>query len=387
MRRGWLVSSPARAIASPVASAAFGEVDEVGMLTLGALAGLMAVFFFWGFFVARARGRSGIMWGLACALTAFIGIAILYSLGQHTPPVSRSQREAAQDHAMSGHEDAGPTSFAALAAPPAAPPSSGITIGETADERRWRYLCEYHPEVRKAVSAVSLLGEDALGELKSAHLAVNDTGVLPAIVHRLTERFGSAVPPQQAAALNGRAKAIEPPVVAPEDGDDEEEPLVLDTPALAQPAAAVQRPPMTNGALISTAPPATDRSLRRETAAPPPTTDSEDEGEALAANVEDEAPTEAADGYGEDEAPAYTNGHQQPGQVAAPPVEAVPAVPERTAVTPSDLQGAKFLETYAGVHLFGLADGRVFIDRHEARGSLDLARNFVDQVASHRANG
>ena len=43
-------------------------MDEVGMLELLVLASLMAVFFLWGFFVARARGRSGLVWGLACGL-------------------------------------------------------------------------------------------------------------------------------------------------------------------------------------------------------------------------------------------------------------------------------------------------------------------------------
>lgn len=370
--------------------ATFGKVDEVGMLTLGALLGLMALFFLWGFFVARARGRSGIMWGLACSLTAFIGIAILYSLGQHMPPVSRNQREAAQDHTMPGHghDVAIPTSFAALEAPAAAQSSSGMTTGESTDDRRWRYLCEYHPEVRQAVSAVSPLGEDALLELKAAHLAVNDTGVLPAIVQRLSERFGSAVPVQRAAALNGHASKAAPHVETPTHVDDDEEPLMLDAPVAAKPAAEVQPPPLTNGVRTAAAQPVADRTLRRETfTAPKSQAELENGTAAEAARLADDGLIETGEDFAGGEAPGYRNRHQQLETASVLASKTALAVPERTSVTPADLQGAKFLETYAGVHLFGLADGRVFIDRHEARGSLDLARNFVDQEASHRANG
>ena len=97
-----------------------------------------------------------------------------------------------------------------------------------------------------------------------------------------------------------------------------------------------------------------------------------------------------SDDLTDDEAGFETETAQAPAAAAKPlTVIAAAAVkpPGRTDVTPSDLVGAKFLETYAGVHLFGLVDGRVFIDRHEARTSLDLARSYVDQVAVRRSVG
>jgi hypothetical protein len=56
-------------------------------------------------------------------------------------------------------------------------------------------------------------------------------------------------------------------------------------------------------------------------------------------------------------------------------------IPGHTIVTPSDLEGAQYLETYSGVHLFELSDGRVFVDRLEARSSIDAARRLVDDLA------
>ena len=397
------------------------------MVELAALLGLMALFFLWGFFVARARGRSGIMWGLACALTAFIGIAILYSLGDHRRPVSRDNRpELIDDRAQDQAEVQGQELAAALPPPAFVPPpalgddkpddrdlETPIMTGESADDRRWRYLCEYHPDVRKAVSAVSLLGEDALAELKAAHLAVNDPSVLPAIVQRLGERFGTASAPKRNGAIkthgNGASQISAVSNVNGVNDADDEEPLTLDTPLTPRewPRNALSRDkelaPTVDAyvAPAQEAPPSADRSLGRAARIdpPPPPPVKEQPGtaaldnESKGPNVGDE-PIETAASLDPvepiDDAEPIAGGAtkpraEEPASSASAP-QALRKAADRTVVTPTDLQGAKFLETYAGVHLFGLADGRVFIDRHEARGSLDLARNYVDQLASRRLN-
>jgi hypothetical protein len=57
-------------------------------------------------------------------------------------------------------------------------------------------------------------------------------------------------------------------------------------------------------------------------------------------------------------------------------------VPHHTSVIAADLQGASFLETYRSIHLFALADGRVYVDKYLAVASVDLARQAVDYVAT-----
>ena len=61
-----------------------------------------------------------------------------------------------------------------------------------------------------------------------------------------------------------------------------------------------------------------------------------------------------------------------------------PLPPQRRNVTPADLQGAEFVETYAGLHLFALADGRIFVDRHEAMQSLDEAKSLIDALKAKK---
>lgn len=355
------------------------------MWTLLPVLGLMALFFVWGFFVARARGRSGFVWGIACGLTAFIGIAILYSLGDNAPAPARDRRTALADTAPSAEA-------AAMRLDVPAPanksrPGSEIVTGETSEDRRWRYLCDYHPEVRKAVAAVGLMGEDALYELKAAHLAVNDASVLPDIVQRLGERFGRAAAPAKLnGAANGQVRsAVSPPPELVE--DDDEEPLMLEPPppAKTQPRRVAQDTKDTRAAAIA---PGAGRpaglDLQADHSLPP----KDIPGADATGGMDDDALIGAA---GESQVPAsdFKSAETRPATLtqAAKSADQRPPVSDRTNVTPTDLQGARFLETYAGVHLFGLNDGRVFIDRHEARGSLDLARSFVDQVTSRRING
>lgn len=352
--------------------------------------GLSAMFFIWGALAARARGRSGVMWGIASAVTWFIGIAILYSLGHRLQTAAPGQRSVALERTPEGRLEAAVYADAGNDLRPAA----DIATGESAEDRRWRYLCEYHPEVRKAVVAVAPLGEDALYELKAAHLAVGDAGVLPAIVQRLGERFAgyAAAPatPARNGAVNGHATDA---AANRQQSNDDDEPLMLEAPVIA-----ARRPPSGGGARVEAAakaPPVTAKTV--ESAAPteagpgkspPAAVDDDYEADALTVAAASQAGSVPVLVDGDDDGePEYDARDARPadGRSAAPPAAA--KTPSRTDVTPADLVGARFLETYASVHLFGLADGRVFIDRHEARGSLDLARNYVDQVAARRALG
>ena len=371
--------------------------------TLLMLLVLMAVFFAWGFFVARARGRSAFVWGVACGLSFFVGIAVLYSLGDRRPAAQRDRYEATPDRPQPGRPD-----FAAFESTAVADGSGGEAEDqgeESAADLRWRYLGEYHPEVRKAVVAVAPMGADALAELKEAHLAVNDAALLPAIVQRIGERFGAPTRHFLSPSTNGQAARVGAGMAAA--AHDDEEPLMLEAPVAAREMA--RRSPVTNGtrsmaadslkqaakvdvpaaATILTADAMVDRGLAQS----PIATQSGDVGRVDAAVTAAVAATPAASTEAaqarqdEDEEFDFDNDADDvPGGETLAEAPAKGAA-ERKVVTPADLEGARFLETYAGVHLFGLADGRVFVDRHEARPSLELARNLVDQVAARRALG
>ena len=55
------------------------------MVWVGLLAVFSLLFGVWGYLAARNRGRAAIVWAIVCALTFFIGIAIVYSLGDPMP--------------------------------------------------------------------------------------------------------------------------------------------------------------------------------------------------------------------------------------------------------------------------------------------------------------
>ena len=87
-----------------------------------------------------------------------------------------------------------PMHYAPPPPPPPPPPAVAQPIqlsSEAADEKRWRYLCDYHPRISEAVRRVEPLGAEALDELKSAYLALNDATLLPGILRRIEERFGT----------------------------------------------------------------------------------------------------------------------------------------------------------------------------------------------------
>ncbi len=419
------------------------------MLWVGLLAVFSLLFGVWGYLAARSRGRTPLVWALVCAFTFFIGIAIVYSLGD---PL---QSEHSQDHAAAQHayEQGGddrhdhPTQSHQSQLPaPQSPMPVAIVTGENPDDRRWRYLTEYHPRISEAVRRIEPLGHEALDELKSAYLALNDATLLPGILRRLDERFGGAQ--RGYASLTDFGRPMVGSVVG-----DEEEPIELHAPGAVNGGGdSIDRGLNGNGANGSRParlmppetgseppPPAQDYRSLRDSAA-----DAEREQTAWRSSMDKDRTlradnTTAAMGVASTplggsivSQPAHveravqdrpaersrltsqinggaTNGavsqspardspirtaerREDPAQqrIQPPPpaqVETAPVTrpPEHRTVSPAELVGARYLETFGGLHLFGLTDGRVFVDRHEALSSLELARTYVDGLKPKHA--
>lgn len=402
------------------------------MLWVVLLAVFSLLFGVWGYLAARSRGRTPIVWALVCAFTFFIGIAIVYSLGDPMQQ-ERGQRAYEQD-AGDGDDEIAHQSSTQLPAVQSAAPLV-IETGESADDRRWRYLCEYHPRISEAVRRIEPLGLAALDELKSAYLALNDVTLLPGILRRLDERFGGGQRSFAANADFGR-------VLAGPSAGDEDEPIDLHMPPpnenversapglnggrpsrLAPPISATEAPPMHEyRSLRETSAEAEreqtawrsvfdkDRVQRADAAGSLGSTGNATPAGASSQPPQQERPAErvrltnavsagpANGAAGQSlmkENPVRTDwrddaAQQQRLQPPPPPpvhVESVPATrpPEHRTVSPTELVGARFVETFGGLHLFALADGRVFVDRHEALGSLELARTYVDGLKPKHA--
>ena len=417
------------------------------MLWLVLLAVFSLLFGLWGYVAANSRGRSPILWAIVCALTFFVGIAIVYSLGDPLTYADHGQHAQQHDHGDTGRDEDARQPVRLPAAPAPPQPPVAIVTSEPADDRKWRYLCDYHPRISEAVRRIEPLGETALEELKSAYLALNDATLLPGILRRVEERFGGGT-----RGAGGMADPFRQLTLPAED----EEPIDLSSPL---PVETAERTSERNGYVLNSArpsrltrqeivgetpPPANeqrqarddlldgereqaawrsafdkDRLHRSETAAAPvsmssgPATSS---ASSLQGALESSRtpPTERAGrmasgttlnagpngGSGASNSAATTGlgSHglvkeppnrierrdEAPPQKSAqnlPPVQVDAATtrpPEHRTVAPADLSGARYVETYGGLHLFALADGRVFVDRHEALGSLDQARVYVD---------
>ncbi len=398
------------------------------MLWVVLLAVFSLLFGVWGYLAARSRGRTPVVWALVCAFTFFIGIAIVYSLGD---PLVSDQTQRSYDHGA-GQDEYEADQHGQFAQLPAvqSPPPVVIATGEAADDKRWRYLCEYHPRISEAVRRIEPMGSEALEELKSAYLALNDATLLPGILRRLDERFGGQLRGFSTSSDFGRALAA--PVAS-----DDDEPIDLQMPP---PSESLERSVNGMNGLNGTRATRAVADLRGD--APPPardyrslgqtTADAEreqpawrsvfdkdraqrpDAGASTAVSVPpasaavQTSPAErvrltnslsniAANGVtnplvAKDNSIRSERRDEPPAQQrmqAPPPVQvetvSVPRPPEHRTVSPTELVGAKYVETFGGLHLFALADGRVFVDRHEALGSLDLARSYIDGLKPKHA--
>ena len=430
------------------------------MLWVVLLAVFSLLFGLWGYMAARSRGRSPMLWALLCAVTFFIGIAIVYSLGD---PLSYADtRQHAHQHLDADQLEADPGEVdrhAPVRRAESAPQQlETVATSELVDDRRWRYLCEYHPRISEAVRRIEPLGEAAVEELKSAYLALNDATLLPGILRRIDERFGGGLRNSLAAADPYR------PLAAPV---EDEEPIDLSSP---MPADTLERSNyglngsrqssrLTRSDPITEAPPVREQRTSRDD-----TSDSEREQAAWRSAFDNDRAqgTESTGGAGiavnsmsapmsasvtsalastiastqnppaSDRAPAAERGRinglgaspnnggpangtssssgnslvKEPPREAqsrlerrevAPPTRSQPPVlvaaetpatrpPEHRTVAPAELVGARYLETFGGLHLFALVDGRVFVDRHEALGSLELARSYIDSIKGKHAD-
>jgi hypothetical protein len=402
------------------------------------------LFALWGAVLAGRRGRSRLLWAIVCAFTLLIGIAVLLSRSKVAGLPEEFAEDLESESPMDVAEFS-PSDYPPMLArisdelsPADALTSDNIDRGE----KRWKYLAEYHPKVRAAVADVTPLGVAALAELKDIYLTLGDSDLLPDIAMRLREKYqpaksgrsgskpgtpllalgvsnrtkptftladalrqdgangqlnGTASETSSSSILNGSHASVlgelgpgmsaSPPggraaaetasvagkkegtalsarrLVQTEDkvrtdadeGDDadpEEDILGLDglsrstsTLAIADATSAhppieLERNPLTSGSMAGVTAQASEPSPKDETS---------------------ETSSSATGG-------------------SAVPSAGKP-IPGHTIVTPSDLEGAQYLETYSGVHLFELIDGRVFVDRLEARPSIDAARRLVDDLA------
>jgi len=362
----------------------------------------------WGYLAARSRGRTPIVWALVCAFTFFIGIAIVYSLGDPLLQDSAPSQQAFDQDAdglsdSQAHQSPAQRNSRRSQLPAVVQRPMTLAPVESADDRRWRYLTEYHPRIGEAVQRIQPLGSVALQELKSAYLALNDATLLPGILVQLDERFGGQ---QRGAGLASETVA----------GEDDE-PIELQGAGSGDSAErnghAMNGARLTRPAVSETdtehepggrrTPPTKDRPQRSEaTAAPlaskftatalqPPQQDrlaADRSAERLRqSNSSGAYPANGSAGHAlMTESSLRTERHdesplQQRTQLA-PPVHVESALasrpPEHRTVSQAELMGARYVETFGGLHLFALADGRVFVDRHEALGSLEQARSYVD---------
>ncbi|MGD9828024.1 MAG: hypothetical protein AB7U66_04765 [Hyphomicrobiaceae bacterium] len=134
--------------------------------------------------------------------------------------------------------------------------------------------------------------------------------------------------------------------------------------------------------------PATHESVRpprENSAAPPPGEDTPTDNRLQ--HAPDTRPFSAIfDSVGAVGEPGTAAARDRQASGAAPADTTAPkrSIPRHTTVTADDLPDARFIETYAGIHLFELRDGRVYVDKYLAVTSLEQARRAVDYIVSKR---
>lgn len=264
------------------------------LLIFGIVAGVMVVSGAAGAVIAARRGRSRYLGLMMGALLPLLGHVILLLL--RPPAVVRADH---RDHRLLAAVEPPAATVQAQPRPAslAADPMAGLPPASPAD--RWRYLVAYDPLLREATRLLAPYGPAAIDELRTAHFALQDRTLVPAIVDRIQASYATAMalPPLDRAPASDAAMGHDP---------------------AGRGRAPVDQPPL----------------LQPD---------------------------------------AFAHGIH-----AAAPLRAHPVIPDHTTVTAADLDGASFVETYRGVHLYRLEDGRIFIDGALALGSLDAARRMVD---------
>lgn len=348
---------------------------------------------FLGASMASTRHRSAVGWFFVCLIVPFLGLLLLLILPDANAPhqvviVERESANSSGDHtAHSVSPTTAHPAAQASAAGSAQNSGNGYPNGHTAPValngadmlqlpkpeplEQWRYLVEYDPAICAAASALGPLGPDAQAALREAFFALQDRALLPAIVARIQQRGGVGLTlgaHQQAIRAESAPRNL--PLSGPRNGADIH-PLPL---------------ARTNGASNNNASHGYNGNGH---------SDGQPNGGAYAISGGSPARNGHGEGYrnGSTVNGAAANGvvangahasvmltGQANGQASGRPHQSAPIAALRSAVSPQDLAGATFLETYRGVHLFQLSDGRIYIDRHVGMPTLAHARQLIDEA-------
>lgn len=325
---------------------------------------------FLGASMASARHRSAVGWFLVCLVVPFLGLLLLLILPDANAPqqvviVERESANSSGDHtahsgspvmaqaapsgtgspAHGGNGYAVGHAVSVPAAPVALNSADMLRLPKPDPLEQWRYLVEYDPAIRAAASALGPLGPDAQTALREAFFALQDRALLPAIVARIQERGGIGIPP--APPQYATRAGSPPPNLTPNGPHNSADVHAL---PLARSNGASNNGAFNNYSAIRHGNGQTDSGQH-----------------AISGST-------ARNGHGD----AHRNGShpKQPLHTKQP----LDVVTLRSSVSPQELVGATFVETYRGVHLFHLADGRIYIDRHVGMPALADARQLIDEA-------
>lgn len=347
-------------------------------------------FFAFTFWLARSRYRSGLGWGLLALILGPFALIILALLPAGGPDgvhddYGRERRDQRSSRKKSAAPQRRPSAQGGARPRPDSRGEDPAEPMRVTPQMRWRFLTEYDPAVRAAISEVAPLGTAALEELRNAYLMVEDRAMLPLIIARIRER--AVVLPRQ--PNNGPALYDNPAEHAR--GSGAHPPIAPHAAPLRSPApVAHEAPPpaYSNGAYqprrqASPAPPPPHRNHQDQSDqryAAPQSTPRQQARPRQPAQSPQPDPAAQLDRVRmparfEPERDRATAGPQQ--RSDAPPRS-------KTGVTAADLVGAAYLETFRNIHIFRLRDGRFYIDKHLAVMSLDQARAAVDFIIQQR---
>ncbi len=358
------------------------------LVVAGGLTLVVVILCFWvGGKLARSKGREVLPWSLVSALLPGIGLLVL--------AVQSSRNDIANlDTRAAGRGEQ---------------PARGVPLQPSYDER-WRWLMLNDADIMAAIERLRVCGPSAQVLLRDMYLPAENKSALNQMVAQVVNQTyrapGMAGHQQHAAAFgtvgaNGAAHqsdlaryTMRQPAV----GNAAPQLNGAGRPGGARP---MHSPPAVMVPPVSFSPPLDPSFVNgQESGAIHAHAGAVSQGQPVglqpgAAATPQARTTDPLASATAALASALRNAHVVAGSASGPPSEAVavqpiekPAaavsrpVPHHTSVVAADLQGASFLETYRNIHLFALADGRVYVDKYLAVASVDLARQAVDYVAT-----
>ena len=335
------------------------------LVVTGGITLLFVILSIWaGYRLARSRGHEALPWAIVCGLLPGIGLLVLLTQRRSSEDVAAGERPAVGE----------------------AEQAQAVPL-RPSHEERWRWLMLNDPDIMSAVERLRPFGPSAQLVLRDIYLPAENKHQLNQMVAQVAnqayqaaatvrnQQRKDAVPPAQAAGSFERSTDLASYTMKTSGtADASQSPISQPPPVqIAQPIV----PPQ------SFTPPAGPSFVNGQETGPlgvgnaqqaPPSNASAN----AAARRPERGDTLAS-------ATAALATALREARIAPEPDDDPPPpprnVPHHTSVVASDLNGASFLETYRGIHLFALADGRVYVDKYLAVGSLDLARQAVDYVA------